>query len=136
MFDSSIPQLPPGLSHYLLPAAPSPEPKRQRRRGKKSAKRTVNYAARNYAKTDRLHDRIAALLHVHDGLTMRELGDALGLSRQLTRYHVLKMVARGRLLAILEPCEGNGGVQFRVWERAAYAAASVLWLHEQRGVAA
>lgn len=103
---------------------------------RKKARRPVNYAGRNRPGTDRLHARIAALLEVHDGLTLRDIGEAMGISRQLARYHILKMVAHKRLLVILEPCEGNGGVQYRVYERASYAAAQVEWLHQHRGVAA
>ena len=113
-----------------------PEAPAQRKRARKRARRPVNYAGRNRPATDRLHARIAALLEVHDGLTLRDIGEAMGISRQLARYHILKMVAHRRLLVILEPCEGNGGVQHRVYERAAYAAAQVEWLHANRGVAA
>lgn len=118
---------------FPMPQEPAPA---QRKRSRKRARRPVNYAGRNRPATDRLHARIAALLEVHDGLTLRDIGEAMGISRQLARYHVLKMVAHKRLLVILEPCEGNGGVQYRVYERAAYAAAQVEWLHKMRGVAA
>lgn len=118
---------------FPMPETPAPAKRAPRR---KKARRPVNYAGRNRPATDRLHARIAALLEVHDGLTLRDIGEAMGISRQLARYHILKMVAHKRLLVILEPCEGNGGVQYRVYERAAYAAAQVEWLHSQRGVAA
>jgi predicted ArsR family transcriptional regulator len=116
---------------------PMPAPAQRKRRAKRSRKsRAHNYASANRPATDRLHTRIAALLEVHDGLTLRDIGEAMGISRQLARYHVLKMVAHRRLVVIVEPCEGNGGVQYRVYERAAYAAAQVEWLHSHRGVAA
>lgn len=113
--------------------APKPASKRK---AKKAAKRTVNYASENRPKTERMHRVIAQILVQHDGMTLSELGRSMGMSRQLMRYHVLKMVAHRRVLVILEPCEGNGGVQYRVYEKAAHARAAVQWLHDQKGVAA
>lgn len=106
------------------------------KRTKKAARKPPNYAGRNRPKTERLHRVIAQLLQQSDGMTLSELAAAVGMSRQLARYHVLKMVAHKRVVVILEPCEGNGGVQYRVWEKATHAQAAVRWLHEQRGVAA
>ncbi len=123
------------IAEPVIPPAAAPA-RRARRNRRSAARKPVNYAGRNRPATDRLHARIAALLEVHDGLTLRDIGEAMGISRQLARYHVLKMVAHRRLLVIVEPCEGNGGVQYRVYERAAYAAAQVEWLHSHRGVAA
>lgn len=108
---------------------PLPEPARRTRKRRtvngRKVRRGPNYAGRNTAKTQRLHDRIEALLQVHDGLTLREIGEGVGISRQLARYHVLKMVAHRRLVVILEPCEVNGGVQYRVWERVSYAMQAI-----------
>jgi hypothetical protein len=118
--------------HFPLPAPRTRKP----RAAKKAKRKAPNYAGRNQPKTDRLHRVIAQLLHESDGMTLSELGRALGMSRQLMRYHVLKMVAHRRLIVLLEPCEGNGGVQYRVWEKAAHARDAVKWLHEHAGVAA
>lgn len=115
---------------------PLPSTKKSSRRRAKKAKRQVNFASPNRPTTERLHRVIAEILKQQDGMTLAELGKAVGMSRQLARYHVLKMVAHRRLLVILEPCEGNGGVQYRVWERAAHAREAVKWLHEHKGVAA
>ena len=48
-------------------------------------------------------------------MTVRELGDSLGISRQLALYHVKKGVASGELVMLLQPCPNNGGLQFQVW---------------------
>lgn len=114
---------------------PMPATKKRARNGRK-VKRQPNYAGANRPKTERMHRVIAQLLQQSDGMTLSELGRAMGMSRQLMRYHVLKMCAHKRVVVILEPCEGNGGVQYRVWEKAAHAQAAVRWLHERVGVAA
>lgn len=64
---------------------------------------------------------LAALLVAPIGLTVAELGVALGMSRQLTLYHVKALAAEGRLTAMLEPCRRNGQSQFRVWNDARLA---------------
>lgn len=115
---------------------PLPAPRARRPLNKRKVRKAPNYAGRNRPKTERLHRVIAEILKQHDGMTLSEIGAATGMSRQLARYHVLKMVAHRRVVVILEPCEGNGGVQYRVWEKAAHAQAAVKWLHEQAGVAA
>jgi hypothetical protein len=30
---------------------------------------------------------------------------------------VKKMAAQGHLVMILEPCDGNGGLQYKVWDK-------------------
>lgn len=117
---------------FPMPQAPT---KKRTRRAKK-ARKAPNYAGKNRPATERMHRVIAEILKQQDGMTLSELGRAVGMSRQLMRYHVLKMVAHKRVLVILEPCEGNGGVQYRVWEKAAHAQAAVRWLHSHAGVAA
>lgn len=115
---------------------PLPAAKPTKKRRAKKASRQVNFASANRPKTERMHRVIAQILMQHDGMTLSELGKAMGMSRQLMRYHALKMVAHKRVLVILEPCEGNGGVQYRVFEKVAHARAAVQWLHDQKGVAA
>lgn len=88
----------------------------------KAKTRTVNYRATSRPATLRKHRLIAALLAEGDGLTVAEIGRALGMSRQLTLYHVKKMAATAQLVMVLEPCSNNGGVQFRVWDEMALAA--------------
>lgn len=73
-----------------------------------------------------MQERILAALEAREGLTLSELGRAVGISRQLARYHVLKLTASGRLLTILTPCASNGGVQYRVWDKRALSQAEVL----------
>lgn len=65
------------------------------------------------------------------GWTVAELGLLLGMSRQLTLYHIKKLAATGQLLAELEPCTENGGLRFRVWDRGyrAVALAKEVGLH-------
>lgn len=59
---------------------------------------------------------------VGDGLTVSEIGKALGCSRQLALYHVKKMTAAGQVVMVLGPCEANNGVQFKVWDEMSLAA--------------
>lgn len=120
---------------FAMPLPTTVAPPRPRRRAKK-AKRQPNYASANRPATERMHRVIVELLKQQDGMTLSELGKSMGMSRQLMRYHVLKLVAHRRVLVILEPCEGNGGVQYRVYEKAAHARSAVQWLHEHAGVAA
>lgn len=128
------------ISDWFLPAPTAPAheaPVRRRRatKGKRKAARQPNYASANRGRSSRLQDAILALLAHHDGMTLRDIGEAVGISRQLARYHVLKLVAHKRLLVILEACEGNGGVQYRVWEHASLAATFAVE-QVQRGLAA
>lgn len=92
----------------LRPAHPrrAPQPRRNRTRwDTKSTPKTVDFQSRV----------LAALNNARSGFTVRELGEELGMSRQHALYHVKKLVASGRITMVLEPCEANGGLQFRVW---------------------
>jgi hypothetical protein len=92
-------------------------------KSKKPARRTVNYRSENKPSTLQKQDRIAMLLSmIGEGLTVAEIGKAIGCSRQLALYHVKKMAAQAKLVMVLEPCEGNGGLQFRVWDQMMLAA--------------
>jgi DNA-binding CsgD family transcriptional regulator len=89
------------------------------------SKRTnrVNYRSANTPATVKKQERIRELLSLAgEGFTITEIGRALGISRQLALYHVKKMAAQAQLVMILEPCIGNGGVQFRVWDEGAIMA--------------
>lgn len=112
-FDST----PSSDSYYTqLPAAYTPKAKRR-------AKRTVNYRARSTSATLAKQARIAELLELAgEGLTVTEIGRALGMSRQLALYHVKKMAASYGCAMLLEPCAINGGLQFKVWDEMALAA--------------
>jgi hypothetical protein len=80
-------------------------------------RRQVNYRARSTPRTQAKHDLIAAILFAtRDGLSVAEIGKAVGMSRQLALYHVKKMAAAYGLVMVLEPCLGNGGLQFRCWD--------------------
>lgn len=57
-----------------------------------------------------------------DGLTVAEVGRALGISRQAALYHVKKLAAEGQIVMQLEPCDSNRGIRFRVWSEMALAA--------------
>lgn len=83
--------------------------------------RRPNYRSRSSAGTQRKHRVIASLLLSGEGLTLREIGRALGMSRQLVLYHVKKMAAEGQLVMVVEACEANSGIQFRVWNELALA---------------
>ena len=90
---------------------------------KKPARRTVNYKSESTPATLTKHDRIRMILAmVSEGLTVSEVGKALGMSRQLALYHVKKMAAQAQLVMVLEPCDNNGGLQFRVWDQMMLAA--------------
>lgn len=95
----------------------------QPRPAKRQRRRTVNYRSASTPATLRKQAMIRDLLAlVGEGLTVKEIGRALGISRQLALYHVKKMAATAQLVMVLEPCIGNGGVQFRVWDELALAA--------------
>jgi hypothetical protein len=117
------------------PERQAPTRRRAAAKKRRAPKRQVNYASANRGRSNRLQDAILALLNHHDGMTLREIGEAVGISRQLARYHVLKLIAHRQLLAVVEACEANGGVQFRVWEHASLAAAYTIEC-AQRGMAA
>jgi DNA-binding CsgD family transcriptional regulator len=86
-------------------------------------KKTRNYRSASTPATLRKQAAIRELLAlVGEGLTVKEIGKALGMSRQLALYHVKKMAATYQLAMILEPCLGNGGLQFKVWDEMALAA--------------
>ena len=128
------------LAHWFERATESSTPKAPMRRRAATRKhrkpaRQVNYRSANRGRSMRLQEAIMALLAHHDGMTLHDIGDAVGISRQLARYHVLKLVAHRRLLVVLEACEQNGGVQYRVWEHASLAAAYTIEC-AQRGMAA
>lgn len=102
-----------------LPAAYQPAPKKARRRGK----REVNYRAASTPATLAKQAKIRELLALAgEGLTVTEIGKALGMSRQLTLYHVKKMAATYQCAMILEPCLTNGGLQYKVWDELALAS--------------
>lgn len=85
--------------------------------------RTVNYRSASTPATAKKQQLIRELLALTgEGLTVSEIGRALGISRQLALYHVKKMAATYQCAMILEPCLGNGGLQYKVWDEMALAA--------------
>lgn len=83
----------------------------------------VNYRSASTPATIQKQARILKLLAASpDGYTVTEIGKALGMSRQLALYHIKKLAATYQLTMILEPCLGNGGLQFRVWDETQVAA--------------
>lgn len=77
----------------------------------------VNYRSVNRRGTAQKQRVLLELLSRSDvGHTVTELAKLVGMSRQLCLYHVKKMAAQAQLVMILEPCLGNGGLQFRVWD--------------------
>jgi hypothetical protein len=82
----------------------------------------MNWASRSTARTLDRQDMIERVLQcAQKGLTVRELAIEVGISRQLALYHVKKLVAAKQIAMLLEPCEINGQLQFRVWHPAALA---------------
>lgn len=104
-------------SYYnQLPAAYMPAKRRAKRR-------PANYASRSTAATLAKQAKIRELLESsNEGLTVSEIGRALGISRQLALYHVKKLAASYGCALLLEPCTGNGGLQYRVWDEMQLAA--------------
>lgn len=85
---------------------------------KPKTRRTVNYASKSTPKTLKLQaEALRWARAADDGWTVTEMATILGISRQLCLYHIKKMVATGQLVMVLEPCEGNGGLQYRIWDR-------------------
>lgn len=82
----------------------------------------INFQSAVTRATLRKQAEILEWLSLGDGMTVSEIGTALGISRQLALYHLKKMAAASKLVMVLEPCVGNGGLQFRVWDRQAVAA--------------
>lgn len=95
------------------------EPARKQRR---RTKRSPNWKSRSTGATLYKQALIRELLSSGLPFTVRAIGDALGISRQLALYHVKKMAATARLVMVLEPCAVNGGLQFKVWDPAAIMA--------------
>lgn len=86
-------------------------------------KRTRTYASKSTRATLAKQALIRELLsQAQDGFTVAEIGAALGMSRQLALYHLKKMAANYQLTMILEPCIGNGQLQFRCWDEMQVAA--------------
>jgi DNA-binding CsgD family transcriptional regulator len=116
-FDTTFPSFPgAGLPVYTVTMPPAL--KTRHKRGTKKRK-PVNYHGRSSAKTVVLQARVRELLaRSHSGFTVSQLGEELGISRQLALYHLKKMVATGQILMVLEPCRENSGVRFRCWDLA------------------
>jgi hypothetical protein len=70
--------------------------------------RTINLEAR----------LLAELVATPEGMTMRELGDELGIGRVDAAYHCKRLAAEGALKLELEPCEENSGLRLRAWDPA------------------
>lgn len=79
--------------------------------------RTINYKSKSTPKTLRLQADIRRWLRVADeGFTVSEMAALIGISRQLCLYHVKKMAATSQIVMMLEPCDGNGGLQYKLWD--------------------
>lgn len=90
---------------------------------RRTTRRTVNYRAPSRPGTiDKQNAILTLLARAGEGLTVSELAGLLGISRQLCLYHVKKMAATSQLVMQLEPCVGNGGLQFRLWDEEALAS--------------
>lgn len=106
-----------------MPASDIRELRPARRQRAASPRRgRANWLSRSTARTLDFQDRlVAALARAVGGFSVKELGQELGVSRQHVLYHVKKAVASGRITMLLEPCEANGGLQFRCWNQAQLA---------------
>jgi len=88
--------------------------------------RRPNWRSSSTPATLRKQAAIRELLATGIPFTVRAIGEALGMSRQLALYHVKKMAATSQLVMMLEPCERNGGLQYRVWDEGALMAHYML----------
>lgn len=100
----------------------SPKPAKAKRK----AKRSANWRSSSTASTLRKQAAIRELLAAGLPFTVRAIGEAMGMSRQLALYHVKKMAADAQLVMMLEPCDRNGGLQYRVWDESALMAHYML----------
>ena len=87
-------------------------------------KRTVNFKSDvTRGRTVGLESRLLAeLADSPDGLTMREIGDELGIGRVDATYHCKRLAASGELRLELEPCDDNSGIRLRAWDVSLHAA--------------
>ncbi len=111
------------------PSRSAQVPRKKKARRDRRPKRAVNWRSSSKPGTVQKQREILDLLSLtFEGLTVAEIGRGLGISRQLALYHLKKMAALGMLIMQLEPCVGNGGLQFRMWDEQAlimhYAAAA------------
>lgn len=105
---------------YISELSPTPA------RAKRKAKRQTNWRSSSTPATLRKQAAIRELLATGIPFTVRAIGEALGMSRQLSLYHIKKMAASYQLVMVLEPCEVNGGLQYRVWDESALMAHYML----------
>ncbi len=106
--------------------------------------RSVNSPAKkkkpNYASPDRLSSQrkqrlILALLRVSDGpLTVREIVDATGLSRQLAHYHLKKLAYRRELLWMFDRGKRRGETAVRIHWPTAELRRALGWQLEARQI--
>lgn len=96
----------------------APRPAKAKRKARKSANWRSSSTRATLAKQAAIRELLAAGLP----FTVRAIGEAMGMSRQLALYHVKKMAADAQLVMVLEPCERNGGLQYRVWDESALMA--------------
>lgn len=112
--------------YFQIPSSYAP-PARKRSKAAPKAKarrsRSPNYKSASTAATLDRQAQIRELLALAgEGLTVAEIGKALGISRQLALYHCKKMAATYQAAMVLEPCMANGGLQFKVWDELALAS--------------
>ena len=84
---------------------------------KATKRRKANYASGDREVSIKRQRLILALLRVSETgtLTIREVCDATGISRQLAHYHLRKLAYRGQIALVLERGGRPGSLTFRVW---------------------
>lgn len=107
---------------YISELAPKTKPARAKRKGRKQP----NWRSGSTPATLHKQALIRELLATGLSFSVRAIGEALGISRQLALYHVKKMAASAQLVMVLEPCDINGGLQYRVWDESALMAHYML----------
>jgi DNA-binding transcriptional ArsR family regulator len=76
---------------------------RELRAAPRPGRKKPNYASGDRASSVRWHRLILALARVADGpLTVKEIVDATGMSRQLAHYHVKKLAYRRELVWVFD----------------------------------
>lgn len=89
----------------------------------RAKRKQVNYKSKDSKKTlERQFAILTWMALAPNGLNVTDIASSLGISRQLCLYHLKKMAAKGLILMMLEPCEGNGGLRYRCWDEMQLAA--------------
>lgn len=112
-----MPKSPKPTKTIHIPLPTEVAPARRAKKAGRRPQRVVNYHSKSRPATVEKQNLILEqITRRQDGMTVVEVAELLGVSRQLALYHIKKMVATSQLVVVLEPCRDNGGVRFRCWD--------------------